>query len=524
MSQVSALEVRELTASIELLAGFESLRALPYPWLLDSGAASGDALGAQNPKVARYSFMGSDPYLVLRSKGQSNEIECRRPAGPWHSVGRQKVFGDPLEIMRSLSPPIPEVANAIPGLDHSPPFLGGAVGYLGYELGEVCEPVTLTGRDDFELPDLVLLFVDRLIVFDHATRRAFAVGVGFADTEQESGAREKAQQRAVAAAKSIELIVAGSGADSGVASGEAVPNSLDQRELLGSALPADARSGFDAWDYATAVDQIRDEIAAGNVYQANLTQRIDFPGPATDLATSAMSDAQLGWRLYRLLRELSPAPFAAYLELPEVTIASSSPERFLSLSREGRVESRPIKGTRRRGLSIEEDNLLAKELAASRKDCAENLMIVDLVRNDLGRVCKIGSVEVPELMAIERYATVFQMVSTVQGTLREDCDVGDLLRATFPPGSMTGAPKIAAMQLIDRIEPVRRGIYSGAIGYFDIAGGLDLSVVIRTLLVRNGALHLHSGGAVVSDSDPQGEYRESLDKVRALLAAIQIVS
>ncbi|MBW2294357.1 MAG: chorismate-binding protein [Deltaproteobacteria bacterium] len=148
-------------------------------------------------------------------------------------------------------------------------------------------------------------------------------------------------------------------------------------------------------------------------------------------------------------------------------------------------------------------------------------MIVDLVRNDLGRVCETGSIEVPELMAIEHYATVFQMVSTVRGTLREECDVVDLLRATFPPGSMTGAPKIAAMQIIDRIEPVRRGIYSGAIGYFDIAGGLDLSVVIRTLLVRNGEVHLHSGGAVVSDSDPQDEYRESLDKIRALLAAIE---
>jgi anthranilate/para-aminobenzoate synthase component I len=236
-----------------------------------------------------------------------------------------------------------------------------------------------------------------------------------------------------------------------------------------------------------------------------------------------LRDADLGWRLYRALRQLSPAPFAAYLELPEVTIVSSSPERFMRLDRSGRVESRPIKGTRRRGASEEEDTLLAKELERSRKDRAENLMIVDLVRNDLGRVCQTGSVEVPELMAIEQYATVFQMVSTVRGTLRNDCDVADLLRATFPPGSMTGAPKIAAMKLIDRIEPVRRGIYSGAIGYFDSAGGLDLSVVIRTLLVRDGRVHLHSGGAVVSDSDPQGEYRESIDKIRALLAAVSCV-
>jgi len=185
------------------------------------------------------------------------------------------------------------------------------------------------------------------------------------------------------------------------------------------------------------------------------------------------------------------------------------------------VESRPIKGTRRRGTSREEDILLQKDLEGSPKDRAENLMIVDLVRNDLGRVCETGSVRVLDLMAIESYATVFQMVSTVCGRLREDCDVADLLRATFPPGSMTGAPKIAAMEIIDRIEPVRRGIYSGAIGYLDAGGGLDLSVVIRTLLVRNGQVHLHSGGAVVSDSDPEAEYRESLDKIRALLAAVE---
>ena len=498
-----------MSAPLELLACFEALRALPYPWLLDSGAAP----GAPKPSLARYSFMGSDPYLVLRSSGTINEIECRRPVAPGHSLGRQQISGDPFEIMRSLLPPIPDLSDVIQGFDASPPFLGGAVGYLGYELGEFCEPVSLSGRDDFGLSDLVLLFVDRLLVIDHGAQRGFAVGVGFAGAERAVDAR----QRAVAAAQSIERLALAGDGRTDVAPAVPEVDHLNRRELLGSPLPADAKTGFEAPDYAAAVDQIRDEIAAGNVYQANLTQRIDLPSRCS----SEASDAEVGWRLYRSLRRISPAPFAAYLELPEVTIASSSPERFLSLSREGRAESRPIKGTRRRGLSEEEDNLLAKDLAASQKDRAENLMIVDLVRNDLGRVCEAGSIEVPELMAVERYATVFQMVSTVRGTLRRECDVVDLLRATFPPGSMTGAPKIAAMQIIDRLEPVRRGIYSGAIGYFDIAGGLDLSVVIRTLLVRNGEVHLHTGGAVVSGSDPQDEYRESLDKIRALLAAVE---
>ncbi len=509
MSQVSALEVRELTAPVEVVPCFEALRNTPYPWLLDSGAAP----RAPRPSIARYSFMGADPYLVLRSRAKTSEIECRRAVAPGHEPGLQRIAGDPLDVARSLLAQGPDLADMFADADALPPFVGGAVGYFGYELAEACEPVSISSRDDLGLADLVLLFVDRLLVIDHVAQRAFAVGIGFADGRHPSEARE----RAVAAAKSVECCAL---ASTGPTDRETPPPTVDwpkRRRLLGSSLPEGAKTCFQAQGYAAAVDQIREQIVAGNVYQANLTQRIDLLPPRS----SPSSDADLGWRLYRSLRQLSPAPFAAYLELPEVTIASSSPERFLSLDRARHAESRPIKGTRRRGASAEEDRLLAKDLAASPKDRAENLMIVDLVRNDLGRVCETGSIEVPRLMAIERYATVFQMVSTVRGTLRKECDVIDLLRATFPPGSMTGAPKIAAMQIIDAIEPVRRGIYSGAIGYLDIGGGLDLSVVIRTLLVRNGQVHLHSGGAVVSDSDPEGEYRESLDKIRALLAAVE---
>jgi len=224
--------------------------------------------------------------------------------------------------------------------------------------------------------------------------------------------------------------------------------------------------------------------------------------------------------LYCELRELNPAPFAAYLELPEAAILSSSPERFLRLDASGHVESRPIKGTRPRGATPDEDRRLEDELRGSEKDRAENLMIVDLVRNDLGRVCEVGSIEVPELMTVEPYATVHQMVSTVTGALRDDCDGVDLLRASFPPGSMTGAPKLAAMRLIDRLEPVRRGVYSGGLGYLDVRGGLDLSVVIRTLIVKDERAYLHVGGGIVADSDPIAEYHETLDKARALLAAL----
>jgi para-aminobenzoate synthetase component 1 len=253
---------------------------------------------------------------------------------------------------------------------------------------------------------------------------------------------------------------------------------------------------------------VQREIVAGNVYEANLTQRMTAP---------FAGDA---WSLYRALRGLSPAPFACFLDLPDGAILSSSPERFLRLTPDGRVESRPIKGTRPRGETPQSDRALAEELASSEKDRAENLMIVDLVRNDLGRVCEIGSVKVPEMMRVERYASLHQLVSTVEGRLAEGSDALDLVRAAFPPGSMTGAPKIAAVRLLDSLEPVRRGVYSGVVGYLDARGGLDLSVVIRTLLVKKGAAHLHVGGAVVADSDPSAEYEESLDKARALLAAL----
>ena len=516
MTQVSALDIRELTLSLDVLACFEAFRISAYPWLLDSGAAP----GAPTSDVSRYSMMGADPYLVVRARGETCEVESRRGVASATELGRSTVNGDPLEIARSFLPSfLPELMNDLDPVASGLPLLGGAVGYLGYELGAVCEPVALSARDDFDLPDLVLLYIDRLLVIDHIEQRAYAVGLGFEDEDAADTPRERAQLASRGIEQQVQCV--STHATSTQTTSARSVGSRDwrrQRQSLDLCLPSDAVAGFSAEAYGEAVDLIRDEIAAGNVYQANLTQRIDLPSRSVP----GESDADVGFRTYCALRSINPAPFAAFIALPEVTIVSSSPERFLSVDRNGVIESRPIKGTRRRGSSQEEDALLAKELDRSVKDRAENLMIVDLVRNDLGRICETGSVEVPELMAIEPYASVFQMVSTVRGKLRSDCGVDDLLRATFPPGSMTGAPKIAAMQLIDRIEPVRRGIYSGAIGYFDAAGGLDLSVVIRTLLVRDGTMHIHSGGAVVSDSVPADEYREAIDKIRALLWVVGV--
>ncbi len=470
----TAIQLRELSPR-DPLDIFASLRGDPYPWLLDSALPS--------PRIGRFSFAGADPYLVMRARGTRIELECRRAVRPQLAPGRRVLAGDPLETLRRLLPPSPAA-----GASESLPFQGGAVGYLGYELAERVEPLSLRGLDDLGLPDLVLLFVDRLLAWDHVEERGFAIGLGFAASEAE--ARARAREAVDALCRRLE------------APGRRAPAARAARP------PRQAAPCCDESAYAKLVDAVKEEVAAGNVYQACLTHRIERACGADP------------WALYRTLRRINPAPFASYLELPEVVVVGSSPERFLRVGADGQVESRPIKGTRPRGGHAAEDARLRRELEGSPKERAENLMIVDLVRNDLGRVCQTGSIEVPELMAIEDYASVFQMVSTVTGRLREDRDAVDLVRAAFPPGSMTGAPKIAAMQLLARLEPLRRGIYSGAIGYFDVRGGADLCVVIRTILLRDGRATVHTGGGIVADSDPREEYRETLHKARPLLAAL----
>jgi para-aminobenzoate synthetase component 1 len=438
--------------------------------------------------------MGSDPYWVMRARGGRAgrvEIEVRRPVRPGLASGRSVLEHDPLDVLRSLWPPAPEARDDGP----APPFVGGAVGWLGYELAEWTEPIRLHARDDLSLPDCAWLFSDRMLAFDHETGEVDVWALGF-DCDADR-ARRRAEDAADALAARMQgLPPARPG------TGRPAP------PLVEDVLPRDLRSPFGRDRHVKAVREILGEIGAGNAYQANLTHRLDAPFDGDPL------------QLYARLRSLSPAPFAAYLGLPEATLLSSSPERFLRLDAARRAESRPIKGTRPRAASPEADARLRRALAESAKDRAENLMIVDLVRNDLGRVCETGSVEVPELGAVEAYANVFQMVSTVRGRLRADRDAIDLVRATFPPGSMTGAPKIAAMKIIDRLEPVRRGIYSGAIGYLDVRGGVDLSVAIRTLVLTDGRAFLHVGGGIVADSDPEAEWRESRDKARALLAAL----
>jgi aminodeoxychorismate synthase component I len=452
-------------------------------WLLESTAVDG--------RSGCWSFGGAAPRGIVRAFGDRIAVEPLRADA---ELPRRSFRMDPFEALRAIVPRVREVDPA------APPFCGGAVGWLGYELAAQLERVAVRRGGGAAAPDAAWLLADRVLAFEHATGRLHACALGGAD------AAERAAERLAGrvARCATDPFEAGPRADASDTGG----GDLEPLRLRDEATGLELGAWFDADSYAKSVTQIRDEILAGEVYQANLTHRLSarFDGDA--------------WRLYEALCERSPAPFAAFLALPELAVVGSSPERFLRVEPDGRVESRPIKGTRPRGATPKADAELRAALLASEKERAENAMIVDLVRNDLGRVCVPGSVTVPELFAIEPYATLYQMVSTVRGRLRPGRDRVDLLRAAFPPGSMTGAPKIAAIELLARLEPVPRGVYSGVLGWLDARGGADLSVVIRTLLCSGPRAWLSVGGGVVLDSDPRAEWQETLDKARAMIDAL----
>ncbi len=461
-------------------------------FLLDSGMDP-DRLG-------RFSALGGRPAALLtgRRSGPDSltmELELqtwRQPDGSMAAEPAVRRFqGDPFTALRDLLAQYPPGGMAAAAV----PFVSGLVGYFGYETGYAIEKLPDTGADDLDLPDVAFMVVDEVLVFDHTNDTAALYVTG-------RGPEAAAQAAAGTAVWQDELAA--------LAALGALPGLADRpAETTARGATSAVRAHFDRERYKAAVQQCREHILAGDVFEVCLTHRLemDLPGSA--------------WDVYGVLREINPAPFASYLQLPGFQVVSASPERFLRLDGDGVAESRPIKGTRPRGDTPEQDARISAELAEAEKDLAENIMIVDLVRNDLGKVCRIGSIEVPELQVVETYATVHQLVSTVRGLLKPEHDAFDLVRACFPGGSMTGAPKIEAMKIIDDIEPVKRGVYSGAIGYFDAGGAMDLGMVIRTIVCRDGVGTFGVGGAVVADSDPDDEYDETMDKARALIAAIK---
>ena len=447
------------------LASFARFAGAPYAALLDSARIM--------DRVARYSFLAVDPFSVVEAKDGRIALDGRSFAGDPFAVLAERLEAFPLTHRDGL-----------------PPFQTGAVGFLSYDLCHHLERLPRPRADDMHFPDLALGFYDVVAAWDHRERRAFVLSSGW--PERDAAARRR---RAIARAEWLAAQISGDIAEPPPGARHRAP---------------DIQSNFERAQYEAAVRRVIDYILAGDIFQANLTQRFRCRLP----------EGLTPFALYRRLMEINPAPFAAYLNSGDTVIASASPERFLSL-RNGWVETRPIKGTRPRGNTPEDDERLAAELLGSEKDNAENVMIVDLLRNDLSRVCRDGSVAVPELCVLEAYATVFHLVSTVVGEMRPGLSAVDLLRASFPGGSITGAPKIRAMEIIAELEPTQRGPYCGSIGWFGFDGGMDTSIVIRTYAIKDGWVTFQAGGGIVADSDPAAEYEESLAKARALIAALQ---
>ena len=446
-----------------------------FSFFLDSGMDPG--------KLGRYSFIGDNPFLVLSSRG--SEITIIR------GTEKSSLRGNPFDLLNNFL----EVYH----LDSSSPqvpFLGGAVGYFSYDLCHFIERLPDTAVDDLWLPECYFGFYDLVVAFDNLQGRAYIISTGFPEL-RESERMERASQRLKEVKEKLADVPA---------SGREAPlmptsSTMGQVTLAG---------GFTHQEYADAVEKARQYIIAGDIFEVNLSQRFE----------AALSTTP--YELYRRLRQINPAPFACYLGFDEVSVVSASPERFLRV-RGDWVETRPIKGTRPRGKTPEEDEALASELVNSVKDRAENIMIVDLERNDLGRVCRFGTIKVTELAILEVFPTVFHLTSTVEGNLSEGKNCIDLLKASFPGGSITGAPKVRAMEIIDELEPTRRSVYTGNIGYLSFNGNLDLNIAIRTFLVKGSKAYFQVGGAVVYDSDPEAEYQETLDKARALINALNMV-
>ncbi|HET6836398.1 MAG TPA: aminodeoxychorismate synthase component I, partial [Gemmatimonadales bacterium] len=404
-----------------------------------------------------------------------------------------------------------------------PPFQGGLAGYIGYDWGAVLERLPGTRYDDLRIPDVMLGLYDWVIAWDHLQGLAWLISTGLPESGEARArrARERAnlvRDRLIGERVSAVAGRRGSGREAYPSSLGSLASSLSETSATPPTYPvADVdgaaniglRSTFTHRGYLDAVARVREYIIAGDIFQANLSQRFQsrLPEPPFDL--------------YRRLRRRNPAPFSAYLDFGDLQILSASPERFLRLEPGRReVETRPIKGTRPRGLGPMHDAALGRALAESQKDRAENVMIVDLLRNDLSRVCRPGTVRVPELFALEHHPTVHHLVSTVVGELDLGADAFDLIRAAFPGGSITGAPKVRAMEIIAELEPTQRGVYCGSIGYISASGAMDTSIVIRTYLVIRGEVYFQAGGGIVADSDPELEYRETLDKARGLMETL----
>ena len=451
---------------------FELFHSQSHSFFLDSGM--------DPQRLGRYSFIGFDPFKVMSSR--DNQVTIA------HQGGQEKEQSNPFDILGKLLD-----TYRLDSVPSAHPFCGGAVGYLSYDLCHFIERLPTTAVDDLMLPESYFCFYDTIIAFDNLEGKVYVVSTGFPELDE--------KRRLKRAGLRLEEIKSQLSSH--------YTNIRKRNSANSKTTEAVLKSNFTPEGYIEAVNRVREYIAAGDVFQVNLSQRFE-----TELSVTP-------FELYRRLKQINAAPFASYLNFDGITIVSASPERFLRVEGDW-VETRPIKGTRPRGKNSIEDAMLAQELLNSAKDRAENVMIVDLERNDLGRVCQYGTVKVTELAILETFPTVFHLTSTVIGKLRPDKNRIDLLKATFPGGSITGAPKVRAMEIIDELEPTRRSVYTGAIGYLGFSGGMDLNIVIRTFIIKGNRAYFQVGGGIIYDSMAEREYQETLDKAKALIQALRL--
>jgi anthranilate synthase component I len=418
-------------------------------------------------RIARYSFLGVDPFLITRYRD-----------------------GEPANFIQNLRETMERFKSV--KLPNLPPFTGGAVGYFGYDMVRTIEDIPKTGIDDLGVDDAVLMFYKTVLAFDHLRHQIHIISNILVDESQES--IDIQYRRAVEEIHRIEALLRAP---------------VEIPRVTRSDGDVVVRSNFDKKDYLEAVRNAKEYIAAGDIFQVVLSQRfeVDLPTPS--------------FEVYRALRIVNPSPYMYFLKMPETTIVGSSPEMLVRV-RAREVEYRPIAGTLPRGGTNAEDEANAERLRNDEKERAEHIMLVDLGRNDLGRVSQYGTVKVEELMFIERYSHVMHLVSSLCGELRNGVDRWDALMACFPAGTVSGAPKVRAMEIIDELEPTKRGVYAGAVMYVDFSNNLDSCIAIRTLVVRGNKGYIQAGGGIVADSVPENEYMETVNKSRALIRAINL--
>ena len=467
---------RELLADLETpVSAFLKLHRGGPGFLLES-VQGGEKWG-------RYSFLGTEPAEIWRARGR--EVEIRRVDG---RTERTRV-ADTLGALRAWLGA--HRAVPLPGL---PRFSGGAVGALSYDLVREIERLPDRARDDLGLPDACFLLADRLLVFDNVTQKIRLVANAFLG---EGIPPRVAYDRAVA---SLEEWLA--------RLREPLPARPPREE---SARPLEIRANLSQREFEDKVRRVKDYVHAGDVIQVVLAQRFE-----TELRAAPI-------QVYRALRSINPSPYMFYLDLGDEALVGASPEVMVRVEG-GEVTVRPIAGTRARGTSERHDAALEAELLADPKEVAEHVMLLDLGRNDVGRIAATGTVEVTERLVVERYSHVMHLVSNVRGRLAAGRDAFDALRATFPAGTLSGAPKIRAMEIIDELEPVRRGYYGGAVGYFDFSGNMDTGITIRTVVARDGRVYVQAGAGIVADSDPESEHLECVNKARGVLQALKLAA